>query len=421
MHKIKLGLTTLITGFLVLQSSNITAQDAVATGNEKICLREQGTGPSLFVWDLDNLQKSNSLIAQNSDAVMPAYNALIRRADKALAEGPFSVTNKTKTPPSGSKADYYSIGPYWWPNPKKKSGLPYIRKDGEVNPERNDESFDAVRFSNFSRSVETLSLAAFFSEERKYADHAAELVRHWFLKPDTKMNPNLNFAQAIPGKTDGRGIGIIDSYRFVKVIDSIGILYDKGALTGAELVALRDWFTEYVIWMVKSENGQDERHTKNNHGTYYDAQLLAFSAFVGDYGAVEFFLKGVKDSRIPGQINSKGQMPLELKRTRPFHYTAFNLHAFFDIADVAECVGENLWDYKAKKGQGLKDAMSFQSQYAGQLGSWPFDEIRSIDPKGFHRNLLRAREAYNNSEFAEAEALYANRYKTEITALLYPG
>lgn len=421
MQVFKFGFLTLISGVALSYSPASLAQDEIQENQKsKVCLREKGTGPSLYIWDLNNLRKSKSLISQNSDSVMPAYEALIKRADKALEAGPFSVTNKTKVPPSGDKADYYSIGPYWWPNPKKKSGLPYIRKDGEVNPERNDESFDSVRFNNFARSVETLSLATFFSEEQRYADHAAELIRHWFLNPKTKMNPNLNFAQAIPGKTDGRGIGIIDSYRFVKVIDSIGILHENGAITDTEWAALRDWFAEYALWMIRSDNGKDERKANNNHGTYYDAQLMAFSAFAGDFGAVKFFLKGVREARIPAQINSKGQMPLELKRTRPFHYTAFNIHAFFDIADVAECVGEDIWNYKAKKGQGLYEAMSYQTQYVGKLGTWPFDEIKAINPKGFYNNLARAQHAYNDPKFEQGADYYRDQYKTETTALLYP-
>lgn len=386
----------------------------------KQCDRPQGAGPSLYVWDADNLAKSRTRVRRSDTRVMPAYEKLIAEADKVLPKGPFSVTNKTKTPPSGSKHDYYSIGPYWWPNPKKKSGLPYIRKDGKTNPERYDDSFDSSRMSTFASAVETLALAAYFSADKRYADRAAVLLRTWFLDPATRMNPNLNFGQAIPGKTEGRGIGIIDTYRFVKLVDSIGVLSEMGALSPREREGLQSWFSDYALWMLMSENGKQERAALNNHGIYFDAQLMAFSAFSGDMAAVKVIANGVKKSRIPGQINKKGQLPLELKRTRPFHYTAFTVNAFFDAADVAECVGEDLWYYETPKQQSLKSALAYQAQYAGALTKWRFKEIRTIKPEGLHTNLLRGNQVYDDPNISRAAKVYAQDYKTRRTVLLYP-
>lgn len=386
----------------------------------KNCQSTSSDTPVLFVWDARDLAFTREKVASGNKALQPAFDALMEEADAALERGPYSVMQKSKTPPSGSKHDYYSIGPYWWPNPKTNDGLPYIRKDGETNPERYDESFDKVRISDFMDDVENLSLAAYFSGDKVYADHAATLVKAWFLDPATRMNSNLNFAQAIPGKTDGRGIGIIDSYGLVKVIDAIGLLDHAGALTAQEIGALKEWFSEYALWMLTSENGKEERAATNNHGVYYDAQLMAFSAFAGDMKAVKFFADGIKSSRIPGQINKQGQLPLELKRTRPFHYTAYTLNAFFDAADVAECVGVDIWNYETPKGQSLKDAMLYQARYAYNLKAWPFKEIRGLNPRGLYHNLLRADYVYDESLIDSGIAALDERYESDIANLTFP-
>ena len=399
-------------------SMSATAQPLEITPRQ--CDRPIASGPSLFVWDADNLALTKSRVRSGDTSVKPAMKVLLEAADKALTQGPYTVTAKTKTPPSGSKNDYYSIGPYWWPNPKTEDGLPYIRKDGKTNPERYDDSFDSDRMSNFANDVESLALAGYFSGNDAYSKKAADLVRTWFISPETKMNPNLNYAQAVPGKSDGRGIGIIDTYRFVRVVDSIGLLFHSKHLSIAELNTLKDWFADYSRWMLTSKNGKESRSKLNNHGVFFDAQLGIFATFAGDSSAVKFVIDGIKKSRIPGQINKKGQLPLELKRTRAFHYTAFTIQAFFDVADLGECAGIDLWNYETFRGQGLKAAMDFQTGYAGRQKAWPYKEIRAINPHGFYRNLRRAAQAYDDPSYKKAMTHYDKKYKNDISVLLYP-
>lgn len=352
------------------------------------CESDQGR---LFVWNAQSLAQSRVAIASNSNSLRPAYEALLSDANAALTKGPWSVVDKTLTPASGNKADYYSIGPYWWPDSKKSDGLPYIRRDGETNPERKTDAFDNVALSNMSNAVETLALAGYFSGDPKYAQRAALVVRHWFIAPDTAMNPNLNFAQSIPGRVDGRGIGIIDTYNLVKVVDAIGLLEAQGALSATDMQMLRNWFAEYSLWLLRSDNGKEERLALNNHGIYFDVQLAAFAAVSGDVTAIGKVIDGVESRRIPGQIDKRGRLPRELKRTRPFHYTAFTLKGLIDIASMGDCVDRNLWDFETPKGASLRQAINFQAAYSNKLTVWPYKEIRKINPRGLFENLCRAR------------------------------
>jgi hypothetical protein len=183
-------------------------------------------------WDYPWMEKVKSDLKNGESEFLPAFNQLLKEGDEALAGGVYSVTFKNQVPPSGSKNDYMSMGPYWWPDPEKPDGLPYIRRDGEVNPER--DKLDSAQKSKMTNAVRNLTLAWFYSEEKEYAEKAAELLRVWFLNPETLMNPHLNYGQSIPGRTEGRFIGIIDGRSFAELVDAIALLETSGALTEEE-------------------------------------------------------------------------------------------------------------------------------------------------------------------------------------------
>ena len=84
--------------------------------------------------DFDKLQKVKLEIKNESASFLPAYQKLMADAKNALDAKPTSVVEKNRTAASGDKHDYLSLAPYWWPDPDKEDGLPWIRRDGEVNP-----------------------------------------------------------------------------------------------------------------------------------------------------------------------------------------------------------------------------------------------------------------------------------------------
>lgn len=314
---------------------------------------------------------------RNSDESVALAN-LIKQAEEALKLGPFSVMDKKSVPPSGDKHDYMSYGPYWWPNPKTKTGLPYIRRDGERNPETKTDGVDHRRLGKTASAAVTLALAYHFTGKEKYAARAALLLRVWFLNTDTLMNPHLKYGQAIPGRTEGRGIGIIDTTCLLNVVDAVGLLRGSKAWRLPDEKGVKKWFRAYLTWLQTSKHGNDERRTKNNHGMWYDAQVVGFALFVGDEAAAKKVLESVGANRIALQVKPDGRQPHELARTRSFNYSIFNLNAMFRLARLGEHVGVDLWHLQIEGKEPLREALNFVAPYADAKKEWKRKQITAI-------------------------------------------
>ena len=305
-------------------------------------------------------------------AIGAAYRDLIARADKVLATKPASVMDKRSIPVSGDRHDYVSLARYWWPNPANPKGA-YIRRDGDTNPDIESNRFDRAALSRMARDADTLSLAYYYSDERKYADAAARVIRTWFLDPATAMNPNMNFAQAVPGVSNGRAEGVLDGASFIAVIDAAGLLAPSGALTATETTTLEGWFSRYVDWMLKSPNGKAEGKASNNHGLWYDAQVARFALFARRPDVARKIVAAFPKGRIAQQIDASGALPAELGRTRSFHYSLYALDAAYTVADSAACLGVDL--YRAEeKSRSLRKATDYLAAYRGRAADWPYKE-----------------------------------------------
>lgn len=331
-------------------------------------------GRRTFLWRADQLAGLKAKGRKDPETAA-ALAALLRHAEAALGRRPYSVVDKTRLPPSGDKHDYLSIGPYWWPDPAHPEG-PYLRHDGEVNPERATEAFDAMRMQAMSDDVEALALAYFYTDEPRYAEGAARLIRAWFLDPATRMNPNMDYAQSVPGREPGRAEGVLDTSRLQPVVESIGLIAPSGAISGADEQALEQWFSHYVDWMLTSPNGRAERGASNNHGLWFDAQITQFALFARRPDIARAVVEAFPSTRIAAQFEPDGRLPRELARTRSYHYSLYALTAAYDVADMGECVGLDLWTYRDAQGRGLRSATDFVAHYAGTPQAWPYRELK---------------------------------------------
>ena len=358
-------------------------------------------GRRTFLLDPANMAAIKS--ARDSDpAVRAAYTDLVARADAALSRRAGSVMDKTTIPLSDDRHDYLSLAPYWWPDHADPKA-PYVRRDGEVNPRRNTRAFDRTALGRLVSDSEVLALAFYYSDDAKYAAKAAQLIRTWFLDPATRMNPNMNFAQAVPGRENGRAEGVLDTSGFMNVIDAVGLIGPSGALTPTDVTALESWFARYVDWMQTSPNGKGERAAKNNHGIWYDAQLTHFALFARKPDVAVRTVLAFPKVRIAAQMTADGALPAELARTRSFHYSIYTLDPAYDVATLGACLGYDLWSYVDDKGRGLRKATDYLAAYRGKSDRWPHKEM-SWPNDELDALLTRADEAWGPGAYPRTTA-----------------
>ena len=354
------------------------------------------------------------LIAAVSSADNPALARLRRDADKALKTTPGSVMEKSKMPPSGDKHDYLSLAPYSWPDPAKSDGLPWINRDGEVNPESRAGT-DHDPLEHMCSQVETLALAYRLTKHQPYAEKAATLLKVWFLNPATKMNPNLEYAQGVPGRTTGRGTGIIDTVSLIRVAETIPFLDNAPELQRG----MQEWFRAYLHWLLTSKNGLDEAKAANNHGSWYLAQTAAYALFVGDTDRARKSVELGRE-RIAKQIEPDGRQPLELKRTKSYSYTLYNLNALVTLAELGRRVDVDLFGYRTADGRSLRVALDYVVPYFSADKKWPDKQIKDVKhpDDGLATLLRRAAIAYHEPKYEallQNADLAANRFQ-----LLWP-
>jgi len=327
--------------------------------------------------DFNTLAEKKNRLREKDPALIPAYRQLLQDADKLLDQAPLSVMQKTAIPPSGDKHDYMSIAPYFWPDPSKPDGLPYINKDGVVNPEVRKYT-DKVNLPVVCENIYLLSLAYYYSNNEKYAKRASRLTEVWFLDPATRMNPNLNFGQAVKGVTDGRAAGLIDSRFFIWAIDGIRLLQTSPHWTARDQTTLRQWFSSFLTWMQTSTIGQKEKAARNNHGIWYDAQTLAMALFVDSMDLANKIVLRDLD-RLDQQMDTSGLFPLELGRTTSLHYSVFILNAFTIVAQLSEQTHTNLWTTTTPSGKSLKKAFQAIIPYITREKDWPWPQIHEFN------------------------------------------
>ncbi|KFC06201.1 alginate lyase [Trabulsiella guamensis ATCC 49490] len=372
-----------------------------------------------LTWDCQQMQDIKTQIAHHDGRYTAAWQALQKQADAALSHPRWSVADKTLTPASGDKHDYFSFGPYWWPDPDRKDGLPYIRKDGQINPDSKTNATDSKRMVQFSDDVRALTLAWYYSGEVKYAQKAQQMLRAWFLNASTRMNPHLKYAQAIPGIVDGRGIGIIDTRVLIDVADSIALLATAGQIPSTDLAGYQKWYADYTAWLKTSRNGFEEANWYNNHGAWYDAQVTAFSLFTGDNASAATQIDIFTLRHLASQVNHKGEITSELERTRSFHYSNFSLAAYARMGRYGEKLNADVWGFELD-GRTMKKAFALISEQTGKSPqAWPYKELRYMSSEATGPMLAAAR-AYKDAAFVQSARLLANENPQDIN-LLIPG
>ena len=294
---------------------------------------------------------------------------ILKAADAALRVEPITITKFRAQLSEGGPHDFYSNGDYWWPDPTKPDGLPYIQRDGESNP--NNFSAHRMAVRDMRDAVAALGAAYRITGDDRYVTKAVELLRVFFLDPATRMNPKLQFAQAIPGRSPGRGIGIIDALHLIEVPVAVEAMEKSPKFPPEVDEGLKKWFGEFANWMVESKNGQEEAKAKNNHSVAYFLQLAVYAKFSGDQKKVADCRRQYKEVFLPDQMAVDGSFPRELSRTKPYGYSIFQLDNLITLAQVLSTSDDDLLKFTLSDGRGAKKGMEFLYPYLADKSKWP--------------------------------------------------
>ena len=323
-------------------------------------LTSADTGPS---W----MQASGGKVSVE-DILRHDRTRILAAADAALEMQALTITTARAKLSEGGPNDFYSNGDYWWPDPKKPDGLPYIKRDGETNPENFIAHRDAIR--DLRDAVAALAAASLLSDDDRYVAKAAELLRIFFLDPATRMNPHLDYAQAIPGVSSGRGIGIIDTLHLIEIPKAVQALEKSGAFPEEVVEGLQEWFRDYLAWMLESKNGKEEAATKNNHAVAYFLQVAVFADFTGNQEALSACRARFKETFVPAQMAQDGSFPQELARTKPYAYSIFQLDNMATLCQVLSNPQDDLWNFTTEDGRGMNKAMDYLYPFLADKSKW---------------------------------------------------
>lgn len=363
------------------------------------------------VWDMEHLAKVKKQIRKPFYAA--SYEALLQEADDWLKQEPLSVMMKKQVPASGDKHDYMSIARYYWPDPSKPNGLPYINKDGEVNPEIFD--YDRYPLGQMVDRVIALTLAWYFSGEERYAAEATKQVRVWFLDKATCMNPNLEYSQVVMGKDNnkGRSSGLIDTYSFIEMLEAVTLLEKSRSFTEADSKALKAWFEQLTEWMLTSPQGKKEAASANNHSVSYDTQIIAFALYSGNRKLAEETIKAFPEKRLFRQVEPDGSQPQELRRTLAFHYSRENLTHVINIMLMAKRAGLPIDRLESADGRSFYKAIDFLTPYVGKgQEAWPYQQISGWEGEvqSFCKDLYRIASCLNPAKKEDYLRLFRSHH-----------
>lgn len=340
------------------------------------------------------LPADSAFAAEEFDLAAIERPRVLKAANGCLSARPITITASSSPRSAGSRHDFFSEGDYWWPDPKNPGG-PYVQRDGESNP----DNFVAHRRAMIRLSLIVPALAAAYqiTGDRKYAEPAAAHLRAWFIDDATRMNPNLEYAQAIHGRTTGRGTGIIDTLHLVEVARAAAQI----GMTPKDLAGVKKWFADYCLWMTTSKNGIEERDTRNNHATCWAAQIAGFAWLTGDRELTHYCIERFRTVLMPNQEAPDGSFPQELRRTKPYGYSLFNLDAFAILAQTLTTPAENLWRWRLPDGRGMARAVAYMYPYIQDKRTWPkppdvmyFDEWPVQQPSLLFAGLALGKPEY---------------------------
>ena len=361
-----------------------------------------------------------AIINNDNPTLNHALQALTSEADSFLKKKPVSVMDKNESSPSGDKHDFLSLAPYRWPDPTKEDGLPYIGRDGMINPEIYTIP-DQKNMDDMIYTVHTLAAAYFLTDDPIYSSKAVELLQVWFLNDDTRMNPHLKYAEIVRGKDKTYPAAIMAGRNLTDVIDAVGLIQRSSTWTDEDQSGMKSWFSKYLNWLLDSRVGKEESQKMNNHGTYYYVQVAAIALFTYKPEIAHDIIQALvqkpsistftsPEKSLTLKIQPDGHQPFELQRSNSLQYSMFNLQGLFRLADIGKNIGIDVWGYGSPEKPLLQKALDFLLPYITKTETWPYSQVTPISRHMIAADLL----CHAAVQYPKNASLYAQIYRSLV-------
>ena len=326
----------------------------------------------------DEAEPIHSAIIRKEPWTVDAVRRLRAEADKRLHEGPWTVTSDRPARLNLDVHDFYGEAPFWWPDPANPAA-PWVRRDGRVNPDRFVANRNALNAT--CDSIFTLGAASYFLDDPRYGQHAAHIINTWFLNPKTRMNPSLEYSQAIRGVNEARG-GAIDGRAFIRAVQGMEFLAQSGQWDAREAAATHKWFEDYLRWLTHSRTSTEERG--GGRTTWWAAQVAAIATFLDDKAEAQLAFNTYRDTVFPRQVPVDAGAPREEDRYRTFAMVAFNAEGMATACRIAQSQGVDLWSMQTKTGATLANMVAFLAPHLADRKKWDREQIAEFENDGIY-------------------------------------
>lgn len=317
-----------------------------------------------------NIEALNSIRDNKNDERLTVF---IEEANNIVLLQPLSVFDKKKSF-GPNKHFYSSISHYAWPDVDNPNG-PYVIKDGQNNPEYAE--YDGEALDKLAYRLKHLCTAYYITGDKEYKRAVEKQLKVWFWDKKTRMFPNFEYAQVLPGHNNNKGqsYGLAELSRFTVILESIMLFdYSKG-LNRKEKRKLKAWFNAFQEWLLQSRQWHIISKVNDNNiiSSSYLA-LVEMSLFVGNKRVADKLARDYKEKIIDAQIDDEGKQPAELRRTVGFGYSVGNLEEIIRFCLVMENLGVPLYKENQDK---IDKAIDYLYQFVDNHDAFPYQQTVS--------------------------------------------
>ena len=265
----------------------------------------------------------------------------------------------------------------------------------------NDHGSYGKQLDQMVDDVTTLSMAWFYTEQERYAKEATRIICEWFLEMDKDSGPSRFRTRNNRIIYDPCDISIFDSRRYIEVLDAIYLIESSRAWNPMKTKRMKKWFSEYLEWLLSSEEGKITDGLKNHVGTWYKAMLASFGFFIHDKDLVQETIHDAMDKYLAFQIDTSGMQPIETSTSCSFNNSLSNLEAHFILAKIGAWNQIDYWHHDEDGKGSIKKAADYLFRYIGNMEEWPYAQVTDVDARSMFNLVLKSQNIYHDPQYNE--------------------